>query len=90
MNVHKLYVDGVPGQTFVQDALLSFVEILLAQRECEFMEEVFVAPVGNKFFYVGAMGKCELDPTLPIQTVTVNMGAFDIVRPERFYFEYKF
>jgi len=90
MNVHKLYVDGVPGQTWVTHPLLSFVEILLAQRECKWMNEKFVAPAGNEFQYVSAQGKIELDTKLPILLVVDNTGAFDILRPERFYFEYKF
>lgn len=67
MALEKLYLEGTPGQTSVQDARLAYVEVMLVTREGKMAVETSSTPVGKEFYHDMAAGIIQFDATLPIQ-----------------------
>lgn len=67
MALEKIYIEGIPGQTFVQDARLAYVEVMLVTREGKMLVESSSTPTGKQFYHGAPAGKIEFDATMPIQ-----------------------
>lgn len=91
MALRKLYITGVPGQTFVYHPQLAGCEVMLALREGKLLVETTGTPTGKQFKHNSSEGKLELDATIPVMKSTDYdpSGMVDSESPETFYAEFK-
>lgn len=89
MTLKKMYLTGVPGQTYLQHPLLAYSEIMLLLREGQIVVETDSTPLDNTFKVTTSTGRIDLAADLPILCITESTDTYDIIRPEIFTIEYK-
>lgn len=84
--ITELYISGVVGLTYLENPELANVEILTVSRQGMIYKDVTTTPTGREFKYT-TTGR--LDFGTAFEEVVEDIGAAELLVPEKVYVKYK-